>query len=317
MRAGLSIDLDDLWSYQMIHGDPSWEDETSYLPTVVPLVLRFFADRGVTTTWFIVGRDAARAEGGDVLGPVAAAGHEIGNHSLNHEPWLHLSGAAAIRRDIITAHEAITVATGVVPRGFRGPGYTVSSEILAALMDAGYDYDASSLPTWIGPLARRYYFRSSDLTEDERALRSELFGRWRDGTRTLRPQVFTNGDRDLVEAPVTVMPGLRLPFHFSYLLYLSGRSERLASSYLAAALRICRLRRIEPALLLHPLDFLGASEVPELAFFPGMELRSEDKIARLHRYLSQIEASCDLVTMGDYVAGAGASARRRPVSAAP
>ena len=34
--ASLSLDLDDLWSYQSTHGDPEWERRDSYLPALVP-----------------------------------------------------------------------------------------------------------------------------------------------------------------------------------------------------------------------------------------------------------------------------------------
>ena len=55
--------------------------------------------------------------------------------------------------------------------------------------------------------------------------------------------------------PVTTMPLFRVPIHFSYLLYLGGKSPALARLYWRTALRMCRLRRVEPSVLLHPLDF--------------------------------------------------------------
>ncbi len=36
---------------------------------------------------------------------------------------------------------------------------------------------------------------------------------------------------------------------------------------------MCRLRGVEPSVLLHPLDFLGANDIDSLAFFPGMRCR--------------------------------------------
>lgn len=315
MTAGLSIDLDDLWSYQMIHGDAGWDRYDTYLPLVVPRVLEFFTDRELTTTWFIVGRDAARPEAPDLLGPISSAGHEVGNHSFGHEPWLHRHHRDDITRDIGSAHESIAAATGVDPQGFRGPGYAVSSEIIEVLLAAGYRYDASSLPTWIGPLARAYYFRSTDLADEERALRAELFGRWRDGIRSLRPHIYRGNGTQLLEAPVTTLPLVRIPFHFSYLLYLSGRSRRVASRYLAVALRLCHLRGIGPALLFHPLDFVDGTEVPELAFFPGMDVAAADKLELLHGFVEQIAAVFDIVPMGDYVAAVEPEARSKPVSA--
>ena len=76
--------------------------------------------------------------------------------------------------------------TGQHQVGFRGPGYILSADVLRVLVDRGYRYDCSTLPTVIGPLARKYYFRSAQLTAEQRAERSYLFGGFREGLRRLR-----------------------------------------------------------------------------------------------------------------------------------
>src|SRR5207248_11307593 len=82
--ASLSLDLDNKWSYLKTHGDAGWESYPTYLPLVVPRVLEFLRQRGLTITFFLVGQDAARAENRDVLRSIAEAGHEVGNHSFKH-----------------------------------------------------------------------------------------------------------------------------------------------------------------------------------------------------------------------------------------
>lgn len=88
--ASLSLDLDNLWSYLKIHGDPGWESLPSYLDVAVPRILAFLAERGLSITFFVVGQDAEREENREALASIAAAGHEIGNHSFHHDSWLHL-----------------------------------------------------------------------------------------------------------------------------------------------------------------------------------------------------------------------------------
>ena len=100
-------------------------------------------------------------------------------------------------------------------------------DVLLALERRGYRYDASTLPTFIGPLARAFYFRNADLTPEELAEREALFGSFRDGTRPLKPYRWALGD-GLIEVPVTTMPLLRTPIHMSYLMYLGERSPALA-----------------------------------------------------------------------------------------
>jgi peptidoglycan/xylan/chitin deacetylase (PgdA/CDA1 family) len=88
--ASLSLDLDNQWSYMKTHGDAGWDAYPSYLDIVVPRVLEFLAARGLRITFFVVGQDAALERNRDALAALSAAGHEIGNHSFRHEPWLHL-----------------------------------------------------------------------------------------------------------------------------------------------------------------------------------------------------------------------------------
>src|SRR5436305_2674393 len=104
--ASLSLDLDNKWSYLKTHGDAGWETYPSYLPLVVPRVLDFLRQRGLTITFFIVGLDADRAENRAVLRAIADAGHEVGNHSFKHEPWLHLYSDPEIEAELSRAEDA-------------------------------------------------------------------------------------------------------------------------------------------------------------------------------------------------------------------
>ena len=134
----------------------------------------------------------------------------------------------------------------------------------------GYLYDASTFPTFLGPLARAYYFWTAKLSREEREKRSYLFGSLREGFRPNKPYHWDLDDgRRLLEIPVTTMPVFKVPFHFSYLLYLARYSEAAMAAYLRTAVTLCRVTGLEPSFLLHPLDLLGGDEAPALAFFPG------------------------------------------------
>src|SRR5687768_8793844 len=88
--SSLSLDLDNKWSYMKTHGDPGWKEFPSYLDVAVPRILDFLAERKLKISFFIVGQDAALEKNKAPLRALADAGHEIGNHSFRHEPWLHL-----------------------------------------------------------------------------------------------------------------------------------------------------------------------------------------------------------------------------------
>ena len=299
--ASLSLDADNLWSYQKTHGDAGWDRYASYLDVLVPRVLEFLAERDLTITFFIVGKDASLPENREPLAALAAAGHEIANHSFRHEPWLHLYEREELVDELRKAEEAIEEATGERTIGFRGPGYSLSTTALEILVERGYRYDASTLPMVIGPLARAYYFRTSKLTDEQKAERSELFGSWRDGLRSIRPYRWQVGGEALTELPVTTLPLGRVPIHVSYLLYLAGVRPALARAYFSNALRLCRLRKVEPSILLHPLDFLGADDVDELAFFPAMGMAGKAKTELVGQFVDQLRERYDVVPMRDHV----------------
>ena len=181
----VSLDLDNQWSYMRTHGDAGWESFPTYLGSVLPLALETLAQKGLKATIFLVGRDALPHR--DLLGEIPRHGHEVGNHSHNHLQWLHRLPRPELADEIVAAEDAITAATGVRPRGFRGPGFACSATLLQILAERGYAYDCSTFPTFVGPLARAYYFMTArKLTKQEQTERQDLFGDVRDGLRPLR-----------------------------------------------------------------------------------------------------------------------------------
>ena len=298
--ASLSLDLDNEWSYLKTRGDATWEAMPSYLDCVVPRVLEILARRQLKITFFIVGQDAALEKNRSALRQLSAAGHEIGNHSHRHEPWLHLYSEDELEVELANAEMHIEAATGVRPDVFRGPGFSLSETTLRVLRRRGYRYDASTFPTFLGPLARAYYFMAARLSPEERAKRSKLFGSLRDGLRPLKPYRWKLEDGSLLEIPVSTMPIFRVPIHLSYVIYLHALAPWLARAYCGFALRLCRISGIEPSILLHPLDFLGAEDVPSLSFFPGMGLSAASKLGCAEHYLERLQDLFDVRSLGDH-----------------
>ena len=285
--ASLSLDLDNKWSYMKTHADTGWETFPSYLDIVVPRILDFLEKHELKITFFIVGQDAALEKNFSAIHSVSEAGHEIGTHSFNHEPWLHLYTEQQFEEDLTRAEEHIGRVTGQKPIGFRGPGYSLSPTVLRVLVKHGYQYDASTLPTFLGPLARTYYFMTTKLSPAEKESRKLLFGKLQEGFQSIRTYRWRidGVQENLVEIPVTTMPIFKIPFHVSYILYISRFSPSLARLYFKFALGLCKLARVTPSLLLHPLDFLGCDDIKELAFFPAMDLTSEQKIKLVGKIL--------------------------------
>lgn len=295
--AGLSLDLDNEWSYLKAHGDPIWRNFPSYIDRVVPRILSLLAEFDIKITFFVVGKDVYFEKNHPALSSIVAAGHSVGNHSQNHEPWMRED---ASEQEIAQAEELLEKVTGMRPIGFRGPGYSMSNQTLRVLARRGYKYDSSTLPSFMGPLARAYYFMNTSLSLKQKEERGTLFGTFRDGLRPLKPYLWQIGTSTLTEIPVTTFPVFRVPFHFSYLLYISTYSPILARLYWRSALYACRLARTEPTVLLHSLDFLGSDDVTTLSFFPGMNMRSDIKLERIRHYLADLMTDYKVISLNNY-----------------
>jgi hypothetical protein len=299
--ASLSLDVDNLWTYLKIHGDAGWETFPSYLDTFIPNVLRILDRLNLKITFFIVGQDAALSKNREALELLSERGHEIGSHSFHHEPWLKQYTRDELRREISEADVQLYRVTGEKPVGFRAPGFSWSPELLEVLAENDYTYDASTFPTYIGPLARAYYFSQANLTTEQRNQRSSLFGDLREGNRPVKPYCWRlAAGKTLLEIPVTTIPIIKTPFHLSYLIYLSRYSTLGVVSYLKTAVTMCRMTGTEPSFLLHPLDFLDRRQAPELSFFPGMDMCVERKIEVFERVVQVLSKHFTFVSMGDH-----------------
>ena len=301
-RMTLSLDLDNQWSYMKTHGNPDWKEFPSYLDIAVPRILEFLKERQIKITFFIVGQDAALEKNRDALGQLSAAGHEIANHSFNHEPWLHLYTPEQLDGELAQAEDAIESATGVRVNGFRGPGFSLSTATLNALKRRDYHYDATAFPNVLNPFARMYFFSKSQLTDEEKEQRKALFGTFSDALRPVKPYQWNLVDGELFELPVTTMPVFKTPIHFSYLVYLASYSSALANLYMRMTVLMCRATRTEPSLLLHPLDFMGLEDKTGLEFFPAMSMPVNRKLELMDGFFTQLQKTFEPVPIGEFVA---------------
>jgi peptidoglycan-N-acetylglucosamine deacetylase len=300
--ASISLDLDNQWSYMKIHGDEGWDQYPSYFNIFVPHVLDILDELNLKITFFIVGKDTESEENRIYLRMITERGHEVGNHSYQHESWLQTYSYEKIEKEIREAEEAIERVTGQRTTGFRGPGFSWSKDLLKVLENRGYRFDASTLPTYLGPLARMYYFKKSDLSKEEKKARKELFGKFSEGFRKLKPYKWDLGNgKNITEIPVTTMPVFKLPFHLSYLIYLGNISMPLMKFYLSTAIRMCKITKTPISFLLHPLDLIGGDQIAQLAFFPGMNVSSGKKVEIFKSVIHSLSRHYDVVNMSKHL----------------
>ncbi len=217
LLAAVSVDLDEIPCYTAIHGlqPPEGECAHAVYRKTVPRFEALFDRFALRATFFAIGRDLDDAGAREAIARLHGAGHEIGNHTLNHRYDLTRLPEAELRAEIDGGARAIESITGTRPRGFRAPGYTVVDRVFDVLAEIGAGYDSSVFPcpsyyaakaAAIGAIAARRR-RSHSIIDDPRVLRAPA-----DPYRVGRPY-YRRGD-GLIELPIGVTRDatLRLPY---------------------------------------------------------------------------------------------------------
>jgi peptidoglycan/xylan/chitin deacetylase (PgdA/CDA1 family) len=298
--ASVSVDLDPVACYWRIHalgGQPPASSRFAILRRCLPRFRALFARHGVRATFFVVGSDLEEdAEGRALLAELAREGHELGNHTHTHPYDLVAQAPAAMAQEIDRAHAAIAACAGAPPVGFRAPGYEISGAVMEMLCARRYRYDSSAFPSV------PYYGAKAAVMGAMR-----LLGR-RSGSHLGSPRVlgaprrpyrpaagapYRAGALDIIELPVAVTPGLRLP--------VIGTSIIAAPEWLRRRLVAAALREPFFNLELHGIDLADAA-IDDLP--AALVARQPDLRRPLAVKLAALEA-----TLRE-AAGAGARFRR-------
>ncbi|MCP2336469.1 polysaccharide deacetylase family protein [Actinomadura rupiterrae] len=89
-------------------------------PVYTPMMLDLLAEHGIKATFSLIGSQVKMFP--KVVERIAAAGHQISNHSQTHPSPFAAIGQDRIRREIMEAKERIENAAGYSPKFFRSPG---------------------------------------------------------------------------------------------------------------------------------------------------------------------------------------------------
>ncbi|MEO7834868.1 MAG: hypothetical protein ABIR50_06080, partial [Ginsengibacter sp.] len=56
----------------------------------------------------------------------------------------------------------------------------------------------------------------------------------------------------------------------------------------------------QPSYLLHPLDLIGGDKIQALAFFPGMNLKSDKKVEVFKYVIKKLQRNFELLKMSEF-----------------
>jgi len=152
-----------------------------------PLLAVLEAEK-IHVTFSLVGNRVA--ENPAMARTIAAAGHEIANHSQTHAHPRDLSDAA-LDREVAEGQRRITEAAGVAPKWYWPPFIEIDDRVRAAVARAGIQlYDTRQL------VVSKDYDRTVDAAEIRRLATTDvkdgaviLFHEWREETRQQLPAI--------------------------------------------------------------------------------------------------------------------------------
>jgi peptidoglycan/xylan/chitin deacetylase (PgdA/CDA1 family) len=114
----------------------------------LPRILELLERLGIRATFYVPGATAERHPA--AIAGILEHGHEIGHHGHRHVAEHELSADEA-RAEIELGLQALG-AVGVVPKGYRSPGWELTPATLDLLLEHGFEYDSSCMgddrPYW-------------------------------------------------------------------------------------------------------------------------------------------------------------------------
>jgi len=149
MKNILTIDLEDWYHICGVSALPPQEKWPLLENRVVKnteKLLQLLAEYKTKVTFFVLGYIAEHNR--SLIEEILKDGHQIASHGWGHKVLTAMS-PTEFRDDLLRSREVIKLITGVYPRGFRAPSFSITPETkwaLDILSEAGFEYDSSIFP---------------------------------------------------------------------------------------------------------------------------------------------------------------------------
>lgn len=277
----IQVDVDGLWVIGKLLGRDYSEESDPVFDTGIDNLLKIFYEFGVKATFFIVAKDLESNANREIVKRIIESGHEIASHSMTHRYLNSLSETDRFD-EIASSKKVLENILGVKVNGFKAPGFAVTKDAGGMLLEAGYEYDSSVLGSSLAYLMELF----SGLSYSKWEMMTSPAGPY----RSSRGNIFKRGKDGITEIPITTLPLLRLPIHFSY----AALGDKVYANFTRAI-----LKRVNPEFinyLFHPLDLLDERSVKIDAKIYGLRKNAESKISMAKDMLKFFKEHYNFVT---------------------
>lgn len=212
----ISIDMDEL-SVIAEGAGIRVPTQVSVYHTAVPRLLDLLAEMNLKATFFIITKDVDSPDKIKRLKEMESAGHEIANHSHQHNHLLNMT-AQQTREDLEKSTAILQHITGKKIMGYRGPSLTFNKYMINYLREFDYSYDSTVNPSlffiteWIYHFLRKPSIRNFPQYFFLRHAFCPTKPYW-----VSSPSIFKRGaDQHLLEIPISRVPYFHVPFYATF-----------------------------------------------------------------------------------------------------
>lgn len=232
----VSVDLDPIRFYEQIHGIPAVPAVTNLVySTAIERLSSWARAQAIPLTWFVVGTELDAIIVQQTLQKLYQSGDELANHTEHHHYDLTQRSRVEMRREVELATIRLTKVTRESTFGFRAPGYRMTDALVSVLREMGVIYDSSVFPCPV------YWAAKATVMFGQRVLGRRSRAILDHPKVLLGPRLPYNmgnsylgcGD-GLLELPISVTPGLRLPFIGTSLCLMGNTAARVTARSLGS-----------------------------------------------------------------------------------
>lgn len=145
-RNALTIDVEDWYHVCGVDQQQLITRSNRRVGVATERILKLLYEYSVKATFFVLGSVAAQEP--DLVGLIAAGGHEVASHGWSHR-LIHQLTPDQFRDELAQTEDVIQEQSGRLPVGFRAPQWSVSARtpwVHEILAERGYHYDSSLSP---------------------------------------------------------------------------------------------------------------------------------------------------------------------------
>ena len=285
--ATITVDVDPIWHYLNARklSPISQTRLNAIYEDALPRFLNIFKELGITATFFVVGKDAQNTDNGKLLKKMVHEGHEIASHTMNHIQHFNEITVDEKIKEIEEADKILSSTIDKKIKGFRAPGWNITSEALKILEKNDYLYDSSILSSSLNKLMA-FYFKVKNYGN----IHTSIGNTRQFITSSLEPyhpnlnKIWEKGDSKILEILPSVTPKLRLPFHGAFMFFPMG------VSYIHSCVAQCARRNLPLIYEFHALDAIDPGSVSDhrLNVKEGFSWLVEKKVKKIKEVIKII-----------------------------